>query len=100
MAVLLGAISEKLSAAQKKSLKGYTNLFDIDFINIFLKKEGYNFVSWREKSKPNEGTPTFPLSYFINNGKKDLLKTKYNSISFGKNGSVTIKTSKGFLQYI
>lgn len=89
----------KLTEAQKKSLRGYVGLFDVDFVSKFLKKEGYFRVSWREKTKPNEGTPAYPLSYFIDNAKKDVLKSKYMSISFSKNGNVTIKSSKGYFQF-
>ena len=89
----------KLTEAQKKSLKGYIGLFDVDFLAKFIKKSSYNFVSWREKTKPNEGTPAYPLSYFIDNAKKDILKSKYQSISFSKNGNVTIKSSKGYFQF-
>ena len=89
----------KLTQAQKKSLKGYIGLFDVDFVSIFVKKSGYSFVSWREKTTPNAGTPSYPLSYFINNAKKDILKSKYTSISFSQNGNVTIKSSKGYFQF-
>ena len=88
-----------LTIAQKKSLRGYVNLFDVDFVNRFLKKSGFTKISWRERSMPNAGTPTFPLSYFIDNAKKDILKSKYTKIVFSQNGHVTIKSSKGYFQY-
>ena len=89
----------KLTAGEKKSLKGYVGLFDVEFVSKFVKKAGYTFVSWREKSIPNQGTPSFPLSYFINNGKKDILKSKFSKITFSTNGNVTIKSSKGYFQF-
>jgi hypothetical protein len=89
----------KLNDTQKKTLKGYKGLFDTEFVAKYLKKAGYNFVSWREKSKPNEGTPTFPLSYFINNSKKEIANSKFTDITFSINGKVTIKTPKGFFQF-
>lgn len=89
----------KLTLSEKKSLKSYVGLFDIEFVSKFVKKAGYNFVSWREKSVPNAGTPSYPLSYFINNAVKDVLKSKYSQITFSKNGNVTVKSSKGYFQF-
>jgi hypothetical protein len=89
----------KLTEAQKKSLRSYVGLFDVDFASDFLKKSGYNFVSWREKTIPNAGTPSYPLSYFIKNAVKPVLNSKYTKITFSKNGNVTIKSSKGYFQF-
>jgi len=89
----------KLTLEQKKSIKSYVGLFDVEFVSIFVKKSGYNFVSWREKTIPNAGTPSYPLSFFMNNAKKDILKSKYTSVTFSKNGNVTIKSNKGYFQF-
>jgi hypothetical protein len=100
MAVFIGGIgaTSKVSKDFKKSLKSYVGLFDVDFVSKFLKKEGFNYVRFREKFSPNEGVK-FPLSFFISNAKKDILESKYSQIVFHKNGNITIKTPKGYFEF-
>lgn len=100
MAVLMGAIEKKLlSENQKKKLKKNVNVYDVEFISEFFLRQGFTLISYREKSIPGEGSPTVTIFNFIKKGKEDWLKAKYTNIYFSKYGFVTIKTSKGFLQY-
>jgi hypothetical protein len=103
MAVLMGAIKKELTENQKKKLKKNVNIYDVEFISEFFLRQGFKYISYREKSIPSDGSPTVTIFNFIKNriekGKEDWLKAKYTNIYFSKYGFVTIKTSKGFLQY-
>jgi len=102
MAILLGAVDKNMSiltSIQKKSLKSYKGLFDLEFVSIFLKHYGYKSVSFRKKSIPNQGSPTYNLSSFMKNIKKEISKSIFTNIIFSANGNVTIKTKYGYFQY-
>jgi hypothetical protein len=89
----------KLTLEQKKSIKSYVGLFDVDFVAKFLKKAGYNGVHYWINLKDLPKSPFYPLSYFINNAKKQVLNTKYSSVTFSKNGNVTIKSGKNYFLF-
>ena len=70
------------------------DLYGIEVAKLMLMNKGYTFVSWREKSVPNYGSPTKRLEDIKFNDDLIVKKTIHH-----RNDEITIVTNKAYFKF-
>lgn len=88
--------------SQAKAIFKDIDLYGIDLLMETLKQ--YPFISWRDKTVPNEGSPSRLVSQANIKTSEQIKKDKginfaVNKLILHRNGSTTIATNLGFYQF-
>lgn len=74
--------------------------YTLEIYAILLRNEGKTFVSYREKSTPSQGSPSYKLSTFVDKLKEDIKHSTIQKVSVSRDETkITLKTDFGYFQF-